>query len=299
MTTSTFPPSARTAELLRAGLTPGEIQRHVAGDRLRRVSWGVYAAPSPGGDAEDPDRRRRDHVELARHLLPLFPGAYVVGPSACLLHALPTLTIPDRLHLAREPRVRSRRDEVTTHRAWDHALITVDGLLTQSAPAAVVETAAAQGLLAGLIPGDAAARRGGLLHGASAVLEGFGSKRGATAARLCLELVDGRRESPLESWAACQAHTAGFTLVPQTVIRDAHGEWLAQVDFTVEGRNVVVEVDGVGKYTRHSDFKNERVRHNQIEEQGWIVVRITADDLRAGRFIPRLADAIARSTPRA
>ena len=41
---------------------------------------------------------------------------------------------------------------------------------------------------------------------------------------------------------------AGVTLVPQVVIRDHDGEFVARVDFVVEGTSVVVEFDGKVKY---------------------------------------------------
>lgn len=291
-----FPVADATwAELVRAGLSQHHVRTAVRDGGLERVSHGVYLrVEEPGDDAFEAARVR--HLREAAAFVRALPGSYLVGPTACVAHGLPLLELPERVSLARAPRLQTRRSGVDGRRAWVHPveLHPALGVMVQHPTAAVVEVAGHEGAMPGLVVADAAARLGLLTDGAS-FLAAWGKRAGVGAARRALELADGRRESVLESIAAWQALSAGVVLDPQTVIRDAVGEWLARVDFTVRGAKVIVEVDGIGKYRGYRSFKDERVRHNQIEELGWIVIRVTVEELRYGRFVPRLLAAIARA----
>ena len=286
--------SATTAELRRRGVTPPAIRSIVSNGSIQRVSRGVYVAATASPIAADPhDEARRRHLDTAVALCRALPGAYLVGVTAAVCHGLPVLELPVRLEIARRPRLHTTRAEVAGRTAWDHDVVRPDdlGVAVQAPAAAVVEIAAHHGALAGLIVADSAARRELLgVDGAelTEAVQVWGRRRGACAARAVEALADARRESPLETRTAWDAHGAGVELEPQYVVRDAHGEWVATTDFRVKGTNVLLEVDGIGKYRAGTDFKNERVRHNQIEELGWIVVRVTHDDLVAGRFLPRV-----------
>ena len=70
-------------------------------------------------------------------------------------------------------------------------------------------------------------------------------RRGAAA----WTLVDGRRESPLESWSWVAAARQGLPLPePQVQVFDEHGLFLGRVDAWWPEHGVVGEVDGLGKY---------------------------------------------------
>lgn len=298
--TARLPGPHTTAQLARSGMTRRELQSRLRSGEVRRATRGVYLDGADGAEViadTEHVRLRQHHLLMARAVTLALPDSYLVGSSSALALGLPTWSVPQTVHLARRERLRSTRAEVTGHRGWPHPVVEVNGLVTQAATTAVTQIAADDGILAALVSADAALRVS-TLDDAGPTLTAFGNRPGAARARTVFEHADGRRESPLETWAFWQAHLAGVALSPQPVIRDEHGEWIATVDFVADGRNVIVEVDGIGKYTRHSDFKNERVRHNQIEELGWIVVRVTAEDLRTGRFVPRLLAALARSSPR-
>lgn len=290
--------SVTTAQLTRAGLTSRQIDAFVRSGKLERIGRGVYVQ-SLDVDAASPESRVREHLVRAVALCRSSSGAYLVGPSACLALGLPLLVLPRDVHIARaSSRVQTRRLGLRAHRPWSHDIRTLDdlGVDVQCPEAAIVELAAREGALHGLVPADVAARHEDVRF--ERVLASWGKRHGIAQARLVAELADGRRESPLETQTAWQAHGEGIRLEPQTVIRDRAGEWVATVDFTVAGYKVVVEVDGLGKYRRPDDLKKERVRHNQIEELGWLVVRVIADDLRFGRFVPRLQAAMARAERR-
>lgn len=298
--TLSLPPTTplTTAHLTGLGFTPRDIARHVREGTLVRRTHGVYDRVVDQ-HSSDPFRREREaHLALARCVTAALPGSYLVGPSAAIALGLPVKENPAAVHVARETRIRSARPEVISHRGWGHERHSLDGVTVQSPSAVVVQLAAQEGVLSALITADAAARRKMMDDDSATVLTTYGSRPGASRARIALSLVDARRESPLETEAAWQAHREGITLEPQFVVLDDLHEWVATVDFKVAGCHVLVEVDGIGKYRDHRDFRNERLRHNQIEELGWIVVRITATDLQRGTFTPRLRAAIARASHR-
>lgn len=71
---------------------------------------------------------------------------------------------------------------------------------------------------------------------------------GAARAAVAAAVLDGRRESPLESWSAWGFTQSGLAVPePQVVIRDADGRLVGRVDYWwAEG--VVGEADGKAKY---------------------------------------------------
>lgn len=300
-TLSMTPIVRRASDLQSLGLTDRNIRTQVDRGDLVRLHRGVYAQPTPR--PEDPfTAARHDHLLRADAALTALPGSYLVGLSACIAHGFPVLCVPTAVSLSRHSRVRTERPGIVTRRAWSHDLEDADGRLVQAAPAAIVETAAGNGVLDALVPADVAARRG-LVPSASAEgwsepLAAWGVRYGARRARQAVGLIDASRESPLETETAWTAHRFGIDLEAQTVILTPTGDFVARVDFTVQGYAVIVEVDGVGKYRSHVDFHQERKRHNLIEELGWIVVRVTHEDLRHGRFEARLRTAVARAPRR-
>lgn len=60
----------------------------------------------------------------------------------------------------------------------------------------------------------------------------------------------------------------------------------------MRGHRVIVEVDGLGKYRHDGDLRAEKLRQSDLERLGWVVVRIMARDIDAGRVGALLRDAI-------
>ena len=92
-----------------------------------------------------------------------------------------------------------------------------------------------------------------------------------------LRLVDGRRESVGESRCGVALAMAGIVATPQVTITDAHGGFVARVDFLVEGTRVVVEFDGKVKYAAGDPtvLWDEKRREDRLRRLGYVVVRIT------------------------
>lgn len=288
-----------TSDLMRLGLSGTAVRRLLNAHRLRRLTHGVYTVP-PQATPQDPfTAAQEEHLLHARALLLTFEGSYLVGPSACVALGLPVLRLPSAVHVSRRRPIHSRRDDVHPRRPWAHDTdTTLAGLPCQSATAAVVEVAALDGHLAGLVSADAAARAG-LLTDSDTVLAAWGRRQGIATAREVLARADGRRESPLETEVAFTAEVEGIPLIPQVTLYDEHGGFVARTDFVVDGHRVVVEVDGLSKYgisTHGPDaLRQEKLRQSDIERLGWVVVRITARDLRTGRLGHLLRQSIAHA----
>jgi hypothetical protein len=122
--------------------------------------------------------------------------------------------------------------------------------------------------------------------------------RGRPVALRRLDLVDGRRESWLESFAAVTLTRLEIVLpTPQVIVSTSAGRFVARVDGIWERDNAVLEVDGEQKYwlpvaagaeaDPGAAFAAQRRRHDELTNLGLEVVRVDlprllgpAEDLR-------------------
>lgn len=118
-----------------------------------------------------------------------------------------------------------------------------------------------------------------------AVLEECPESRGDAAVVCALNLTDGRREAPSESIAAVRFFehgVAGFE--PQVEFFGDHGEVFARVDFCHRDAKLIVEIDGVEKYTMNgrtprASIAAEKAREAALEARGYKVIRLTFGEL--------------------
>lgn len=112
--------------------------------------------------------------------------------------------------------------------------------------------------------------------------------RGRPRALRSLLLVDGRRESWLESYGCVRLSESGLELPePQVTIYDSAGAFVGRVDGAYREDATVLEFDGRAKYTigddsdrgREAAFFREKSRHNELVNTGVAVVRIELADL--------------------
>ena len=106
--------------------------------------------------------------------------------------------------------------------------------------------------------------------------------RGVVQARRALELSDARAESPPESRLRLAFVLAGLAPVPQHVVRDQAGRFVARVDLAFPGLRIAVEYDGRAVHEQEDVFARDRRRQNDLVRAGWTVLRFTAADLRWG-----------------
>jgi very-short-patch-repair endonuclease len=122
-------------------------------------------------------------------------------------------------------------------------------------------------------------------------------------AALALLLVDGRRESSLESRSAVVLHRAGLPPpAPQVSIHDQVGRFVGRVDFAWLEQGVVGEADGRVKYVDGDAVRvveAEKERQSRLEALGLVVVRWGWRDLEgsAPRMVERVREALERGDP--
>jgi hypothetical protein len=104
----------------------------------------------------------------------------------------------------------------------------------------------------------------------------------SAAATLLLPLLDGHRESPVESRSAVVMHRYN---VPRPAVQlrilDERGRFVGRPDFVWIEQGVVGEADGLGKYDGDagSVVAEERARQARLQARGLIVVRWTEQQL--------------------
>lgn len=130
----------------------------------------------------------------------------------------------------------------------------------------------------------------------AAELAGHAGLRGVRRARAALLRSDPRAESPPETRLRLRLTAAGLTPVPQHVILDAQGRFVARVDLAFPAARVAVEYDGRAVHEREDVFARDRQRQNALLGLGWVVLRYTAEDLRwrSGFVVDEIAAAVTR-----
>lgn len=102
---------------------------------------------------------------------------------------------------------------------------------------------------------------------------------GTRQLRELLPLIEPLAESPAESRVRLHLHDAGAPRpVAQYVVRSDAGTFLGRVDLAYPDQQIAIEYEG--DHHRGTDqFRHDVERHNKMQEAGWIVLRVTADDL--------------------
>lgn len=117
-------------------------------------------------------------------------------------------------------------------------------------------------------------------------------RRGIVTARAALPLLDPRSESPQES--VVRAHLVVFGLPRPVCNLDVFhdGSWLARVDIAWPEALLAVEYDGIG-HLDEAQRRRDAWRRNALQRAGWLVITLTADDLRHPELMcRRIAEAL-------
>ena len=109
-----------------------------------------------------------------------------------------------------------------------------------------------------------------------------------------LTLVDAGAESPRETWLRLLLIEAGYPR-PQTQIPvyGEYGELVAVLDMGWEDVKIAVEYEGDQHRTDRRQFNKDIERFEALPELGWIIVRVTVEDVPGG-ILRRVAAAWAR-----
>lgn len=115
-------------------------------------------------------------------------------------------------------------------------------------------------------------------------------RRGMAKVRKAVPILDGRAESPGESWARVLLLRGGCPPPRCNVDIYADDMWLARVDMVWPDKRVIVEYDG-RVHLEERQRRRDAERLNALQSAGWRVIVLTADDLRRPDQTVRLVQA--------
>lgn len=129
-----------------------------------------------------------------------------------------------------------------------------------------------------------------------ALADRYPGRRGIRQARRAITLVDPGAESPRETWLRLLLIRAGFPPpTTQIPLYDEYGFLLAVLDMGWEHIKVAAEYDGQHHRRSRWQFNKDIHRSENIHAQGWITIRVTADDTE-GEILRRVRDGWTRRT---
>lgn len=121
-------------------------------------------------------------------------------------------------------------------------------------------------------------------------------RRGVRKARAAIRLVDAGAESPRETWLRLLLIRAGFPWpASQISVNNEYGVLIAVLDMGWEGLKIAAEYDGDHHRIDRRRFNDDIRRSENLQELGWIHIRVTAADTE-GEVLRRVRAAFARRT---
>lgn len=290
-------------QAVQAGYTHKAI-RH----RLRKGAWvrlraGVYAEREP---LTSYGPRRRYALEAAAAVLAVRSVAAVVSHrSAAYLHGLGLLSPPSVVTLTRPPDdSHADKPGVHVHRARLPPGHTgrKNGVAVTSPARTVVDLGRSLSFREALVAADSAARTCGTVRAdLNEVLSDCSNWPWIQRAARVVAYIDPAAESALESLARVLIAEAGLPAPrTQVLLGDSWGP-IGRVDFYWPEYGVVLEVDGMVKY-RDQPYAlvAEKHRQERLERAGYIVCRLTWDDVVhfPDQGVRRIREALARASAR-
>lgn len=252
---------------------------------LVQVRYGVYATRSAVGWAGG-DRVRR-------HLLHLLAVRAVVGPgmvasyhSAAVLHRLDLLRFPPEGHVALTVPPAKRWERPNSANVTFHSADLPEEHRTRLYNLPVTTAARTVADLARTLPfTDAVVAADSALRAEKATKAGLGQVLGRCSrwpgvrqARRVAEFADERAESPLESAARVVFHEFGLD-PPELQATIAVPGASFRVDFCWPARWLVVEADGLVKYSVRADLLRQLERDRLLRDAGYKVAHFTWEEL--------------------
>jgi hypothetical protein len=263
--------------------------RQLKSGLYRRLFQNVYASPGLPVD-------HQLYVHGAALVIPA--DGVIAGRSAAGWYGAPFAAASDPVLVVVPPTSTWRGPRgVRVHRTTlsAHDVVTVSdslGAIRMTTPfrtaweiATLESTATAVGYL------DAMVRFGHLDQGSLERLAAPGRWRSSKVARV-VPHVDGRSESPAESWVRVACARAGLPApIPQFVVVEG-GQFLGKVDLAWPEHRLIVEYEG----PHHFDEDKKRaddLRYERLARAGWRVIRLANAELRdLAAVVARIAAAL-------
>ena len=270
-----------TGDAVRSGATARQLEWAVRQGRLHRVRRGVLCAADTWAGADHGARAAltaRAYVLVA----PRTAGVVSHVTAAALLGLPVPADAADTVWVTVPPGARPRRDaglvrQVAALPAGDVTL--VDGVACTTALRTVSDCLRHLPAMDAVPLADAALHAG--LVGADELAAFVARHRWprAAAASELLGLLNGGRESVLESQSAVVMHEHGLPRPAEQVrVLDASGRFVGRADFVWVEQGVVGEADGLSKYAGEDSARvvaAERRRQAEFAALGLVVVRWT------------------------
>lgn len=251
-------------------LTRRQLETQLRRGALHKVWYGIYG-------------RGKLDAELQLRGLDLMTGTKValcLG-TAAQVHGFDTEE-PPQLHVLNPPRQQLRSAEgLLVHRREGAPLFDVGGRPVTAPAWTAIEVACGLRRPRALATLDAALRTGTCTRVELARAIGQQSgRRGIVAVRDLLPLANPLAESPMESEARLVMIDGGVP--PQALqyeIADRNGR-IWRVDFAWPHQRLAVEYDGLAWHSGPKALIYDRQRRIALQEVGWTVIAIIADDVR-------------------
>jgi hypothetical protein len=292
------------SQALALGVSDLRLAGAVRRGELTRLRQGTYAVGRATAAAGVQTRgtfaaRRLHHLAEAEAALIRHPNGYALSHlSAAIAHGLPMplndlkhvhLTVDGGVHRSRRP------DGVVVHHgdSLEMKAVLADGLPCTSVARTLADCLRWNVAAVSVPLVDHAVRLGQCaIDEILAELSGQSRWRGRPRAYTSLAIVDGRRETWLESFGYTSLAGWGIELpTPQVVVLTADGDFIARVDGLWGEDNTVLELDGKAKYLDPAagadPLDAELVRQHGLTNVGLEVVRTDLAGLLKGTDLGR------------
>lgn len=300
-------PPTRRADI---DLSDATIRSGLRRRQLVVLRRGVFVGRALFDDASEGSRAR--HALLAKGAILATQGApaYACLGTAAWLHGFARLGRPPervRLYRARGRPWRDRDIAVLTCGLPDAHLTEVDDVPSMTGARTVVDLARWVSFRGGVVVADSALRLGVERSQMQKVARDCARWPGIRKARDVVGFADGRAASALETVSRVVFHEFGLPApeLQVTVAWDPWGNPRIIVDFCWPELGVVGEADGLIKYgeeldPRRTSLRDEKLRQEELEALGYIVVRWTWDDIwrRPEWVVTRIRNAMAEAARR-
>lgn len=123
-------------------------------------------------------------------------------------------------------------------------------------------------------------------------------RRGAARMRAAIALLEPRTDSPMETRLRLLLIRAGLGRPAANCDVIVDGEWLARPDLSYPALRIAIEYDGDHHRTDRRQWQRDIGRRRVLEDAGWLVIVVTADDVlrRPEQLVERVRRAIASRT---
>lgn len=218
-----------------------------------------------------------------RAVLSTRPGDVASHQSSLAQHRLPLYGVPlTTVDVLADVKRTRTANGLRSHPRGSLPFVVDDGYRCVPAAVAVAQVLVRSGLVAAMVPLDAALHTGRCgLDDVSAALEPLcATPRLRRRGEALIGRADPRCESPGETRTRLLLHDLGFDVRSQVEVHD-EGWLVGRVDFLV-GEHVVVEFDGAVKYggaDGREALVAEKRREDALRRLGYVVIRLTWADL--------------------